>query len=214
LGYLAPWPFFSFQAGNTFWSGSTVMRKIAFGMAALVVLLCLGRAVQAGGADVPPVLKFKMTSLDGKEVNLADYQGKVVLFVNVASKCGYTPQYKGLEALHEKYAKDGLVIIGVPSNDFGGQEPGTNQQIAEFCSATYGVKFPMMSKVPVKGADQTPLYKFLTSKETNPNSAGPIKWNFTKFLIGKDGQIVARFESAVKPDSENMTKAIETELKK
>jgi glutathione peroxidase len=173
----------------------------------------VARADDKGG-KVPDVLNFKMKSLTGQDVNLADYKGKVVLFVNVASKCGYTPQYKGLEELHEKYAKDGLVVIGVPANEFGKQEPGTDAQIAEFCSATYGVKFPMLSKVVVKGEGQTPLYKYLTSKETDPKFAGPIKWNFTKFLVGRNGEIVARFESPVKPESEQMTKAIEAELKK
>lgn len=192
------------------------MRKAALSLVGMSLLLgaaLVARADDKGG-KVPDVLNFKMKSLTGQEMNLADYKGKVVLFVNVASKCGYTPQYKGLEELHEKYAKDGLVVIGVPANEFGKQEPGTDSQIAEFCSATYGVKFPMLSKVVVKGEGQTPLYKYLTSKDTDPKFAGPIKWNFTKFLIGRDGQIVARFEPAVKPESEQMTKAIETELKK
>lgn len=193
------------------------MRKTALSLVGMSLLLGVGlvaRADDKGGSKVPDVLNFKMKSLTGQEMNLADYKGKVVLFVNVASKCGYTPQYKGLEELHEKYAKDGLVVIGVPSNEFGKQEPGTDEQIAEFCSATYGVKFPMLSKTKVNGADQTPLYKYLTSEQTDPKFAGKIKWNFTKFLIGRDGKIVARFESAVKPESETMTKAIETELKK
>jgi glutathione peroxidase len=166
------------------------------------------------GSKVPEVLNFKMKSLDGKEVDLARYQGKVILIVNTASKCGYTPQYKGLEALHEKYADEGLVILGVPSNDFGSQEPGSDEQISEFCSKNYGVKFDMLSKVPVKGQDQAPLYKFLTSKETDPNFAGPIKWNFTKFLISRQGQIVNRFESKVKPESPEVTGAIEAQLAK
>jgi glutathione peroxidase len=130
---------------------------------------------------VPPVLAFKMKSLDGKEVDLAKYHGKVVLFVNVASQCGLTPQYKGLQALHDKYAARGLVIIGVPANEFGKQEPGTDAEISQFCTSNYGVKFDMLSKVVVKGDGICPLYKFLTSKETNPKFAGEIKWNFTKF---------------------------------
>ncbi len=193
------------------------MRKTALSLIGVAMLLGLGwvaRADDKGGSKVPGVLNFKMKSLTGKDVDLASYKGKVVLFVNVASKCGYTPQYKGLEELHQKYAKDGLVVIGVPANEFGKQEPGTDEQIAEFCSATYGVKFPMMSKVVVKGAGQAPLYKYLTSKETDEKFAGPIKWNFTKFLIGRDGTIVARFEPADKPESEKVTKAIEGELQK
>jgi glutathione peroxidase len=167
-----------------------------------------------GDTKVPPVLNFKMKSLSGEDVDLARYQGKVILLVNVASKCGFTPQYKGLEALHEKYAKDGLVVLGVPANDFGRQEPGTNEQISHFCQKNYAVKFDMLAKVPVTGPDQTPLYKFLTSKETNPRFGGPIHWNFTKFLISRQGEVVARYEPPVKPESATVTKAIETELAK
>jgi len=165
-----------------------------------------------GDAKVPAVLKFQMKDIDGKVVDLARYQGKVVLIVNVASECGYTPQYKGLEALHEKYADQGLVVLGVPSNDFGSQEPGSDEEISEFCTKNYGVKFDMLSKVPVKGPDQVPLYRFLTSKDTDPDHAGPIKWNFTKFLVSRQGQIVNRFESRVKPESPEVTSAIEAEL--
>jgi glutathione peroxidase len=159
------------------------------------------------------VLNFTMNNLDGKPVALSKYQGKVVLIVNTASKCGYTPQYKQLQALHEKYADKGLAILGFPSNDFGQQEPGTDQQIAEFCKRNYGVKFDMFSKVVVKGDKQCPLYKFLTSPETDPKHAGEIKWNFEKFLISRDGTIVNRFNSKVTPDSEEMINAIEAELK-
>jgi glutathione peroxidase len=165
-----------------------------------------------GGDKVPAVLDYKMKGLNGKEVDLARYQGKVILIVNTASQCGFTPQYKGLEALHEKYADQGLVVLGVPSNDFGAQEPGSSAEIAEFCQKNYGVKFDMLSKVPVKGNDQVPLYKYLTSKETDPQFSGPIKWNFTKFLINRQGEIVARFEPNVKPESEKVTQAIEAEL--
>jgi len=165
-----------------------------------------------GGKKVAPVLNFKMTTLDGKTLDLSQLRGKVVLLVNVASKCGYTGQYKALQALYEKHAKDGLVIVGVPSNDFGKQEPGTNEEIAKFCKAEYGVTFPMLAKVAVKGEGQTPLYKFLTSKETNPRFAGPIRWNFEKFLIGRDGQVVARYASDADPDSEEFQKAIRDQL--
>jgi glutathione peroxidase len=181
------------------------------------VLICLAAVAVAPAADkgdkkVAPALNFKMKGIDGKEVDLSQYQGKVVLVVNVASKCGYTPQYTGLQKLYETYGKDGLVVIGVPANEFGGQEPGSDDQIAAFCTDKYKVTFPMMSKVVVKGEGITPLYKFLTSKESDPDHAGDIKWNFTKFLIGRDGKVVGRFEPAVKP--EEIGKKIEVELAK
>src|SRR5262249_20413519 len=144
----------------------------------LLACAYLAPAHDKGDKNVPPVLNFKMKDLAGKDVDLSKYQGKVILVVNVASKCGFTPQYEGLEALHEKYGKDGLVVLGVPSNDFGKQEPGSNDEIAKFCQSKYGVKFDMLAKVAVKGDEQVPLYKYLTSKETNPRFAGPIKWNF------------------------------------
>lgn len=154
------------------------------------------------------VHEFTLNDIDGKPVPLAEYKGKVVLIVNVASKCGFTPQYTGLEALYEKYKDQGFVIVGVPANNFGAQEPGTNDEIKTFCTRKYNVSFPMMSKVSVKGDDITPLYKYLTTTK-----GGDVKWNFTKFLIGKDGQIAERFESAVKPDAPELTSAVETALK-
>jgi glutathione peroxidase len=163
---------------------------------------------------VPPVLNFTMNSLDGEPVALSKYQGKVVLFVNVASKCGYTPQYKQLQALHEKYSDKGLAILGFPANDFGQQEPGTDKDIAEFCEKNYGVEFDMFSKVVVTGDKKCALYEFLTSEKTDPKHAGEVKWNFEKFLISRDGQIVERFRSKIAPDSEEMVKAIEAELAK
>jgi glutathione peroxidase len=192
------------------------MRRFVAVLAGLVFLQApvFSSLVRGDEKKVPAVLNFKMAGLDGKEVDLSRYAGKVVLIVNVASHCGFTPQYKGLEALHEKYAKEGLVVLGVPSNDFGRQEPGTSEEIAKFCDSKYHVKFDMLAKVPVKGEEQVPLYKYLTSKETNPKSAGPIKWNFTKFLIGRSGEIVARFESPVKPESEKVVTTIEAELAK
>ncbi len=190
----------------------------------LVVALLTGLLVLAptagqteekkGDKKVAPVLNFKMKDIDGKEVDLSRYQGKVVLFVNVASECGLTPQYKELQALHEKYGKGGLAIVGVPANEFGAQEPGSNEEIKKFCSTEYKVKFDMMGKVVVKGKGICPLYKFLTSKETNPKFAGDIQWNFTKFLIGKNGEVINRFEPRIKPDAAEVTKAIEEELKK
>jgi len=161
------------------------------------------------------VLDHDMETLDGKKVNLEKkYKGKVVLLVNVASKCGNTKQYKPLEALHEKYGKEGLAIVGVPCNQFGGQEPGTAKEIAEFCDANYGVKFDLMAKVEVNGEKAAPLYKELTSKETDPKFAGKIPWNFEKFLINRDGQVVARFNHKTQPDSSEVVAAIEKELAK
>jgi glutathione peroxidase len=163
---------------------------------------------------VAPVLNFKMKGIDGKDVDLSGYQGKVIMFVNVASKCGLTPQYEALQSVYDKYSKDGLVIIGVPANEFGRQEPGSNAEIAKFCKANYNVTFPMLSKVVVKGKGISPLYKFLISKETDPKFAGELQWNFTKFLISRKGEIVNRFEPRVKPDSKDVISAIEAELKK
>ena len=160
-------------------------------------------------------LNEEMETLDGKKVNLAEkYKGKVVLLVNVASKCGNTPQYKPLEALHEKYGKEGLAIVGVPCNQFGKQEPGTPAEITEFCTKNYGVKFDMLGKVDVNGKEAAPLYKHLTSKKTDPEFGGNITWNFEKFLFGRDGKVVARFKPKTQPDSPEVTKAIEAELAK
>src|SRR5262245_53498097 len=162
-------------------------------------------------AKVADALNFTMDSLDGKPVNLAKYQGNVVLMVNVASECGYTPQYEGLQALHKKYVSRGLRILGFPSNDFGAQEPGSNAEIADFCKKNYGVEFDMFSKIKVLGSDKAPLYKTLTS---TPKFSGDVSWNFEKFLVGRDGQVIARFKSAVEPESPEMTKAIEAALGK
>lgn len=158
------------------------------------------------------VFDFTLNSIDGQPTPLASYKGKIVLFVNVASRCGFTPQYAALESTYEKYKDRGLVIVGIPANNFGSQEPGTNQEIKKFCSAKYNVTFPMMSKISVKGDDQAPLYQFLTGKSTNPQSSGEIQWNFTKFLVGPDGHILARFEPDVTPDSQQITTAIEKAL--
>jgi glutathione peroxidase len=193
------------------------MRSLTWTVAGLLVLAPLAAAEEtkpATDTKVPAVLNYKMKDLDGKEVNLADYQGKVILFVNVASKCGLTPQYKALQKLHEDYSKEGLVIIGVPANQFLSQEPGSNAEIKKFCTTKYGVKFPVLAKVVVKGKGICPLYKYLTDKETNPKLAGEIKWNFTKFLVARDGTVVKRFEPRVKPESKEVVEAIETELKK
>jgi len=155
-----------------------------------------------------------MRSIDGDHVSLKSYQGKVVLLVNVASKCGFTPQYAALESVYEKYKDKGLVIVGIPANNFAQQEPGTDEEIKKFCSNKYNVTFPMMSKVSVLGEDKTPLYVFLTGKESDPQFAGDIKWNFTKFLFDRNGNPVARFEPNVTPDSPQVTAAIESALGK
>jgi glutathione peroxidase len=171
-------------------------------------------AADKGDKKVPPALDFTMKDIAGKPVALSQYQGKVILLVNVASQCGYTPQYKGLQALYEKYKKDGLVVIGVPANEFGKQEPGTDAEISQFCTTNYGVTFPMMSKVVVKGPGICPLYQYLTAKESDPKFAGPIGWNFEKFLISRAGEVVGRFKSKVAPEAPELVQAIKGELTK
>ena len=155
---------------------------------------------------------FTLKSIDGNPVSLATYRGKVVLMVNVASQCGYTPQYTALEAIYQKYKSRGFVILGFPANNFGAQEPGTDEEIKTFCSTKFNVTFPMFSKVSVQGDGKTPLYRYVTS-EANPVVAGEIKWNFTKFLVDRNGKVVQRFEPAVKPDSTDLVGAIEKLLK-
>ena len=167
---------------------------------------------QTNKNGVPQVLDFKMKSLTGKDVDLSKYKGKVVMMVNTASKCGLTPQYKGLQELHAKYAPQGLAILGFPANDFGKQEPGSDEEIGAFCQKNYGVEFDMFSKVAVTGENKAPLYKHLTSPQTNPKFAGEISWNFEKFLIGRNGEIIGRFSPKVTPTSEEVTKAIEAAL--
>lgn len=181
------------------------MRKLSF-MLLLFVLAGLT------AAHATSIYDFTMKSIDGQPVSLKGYSGKVVLLVNVASKCGFTPQYAGLEALYEKYKDRGLVIVGVPANNFASQEPGTNDEIRKFCSTKYNVTFPMMAKVSVLGDDETPLYKFLTDKTANPQIGGDIKWNFTKFLFDRNGKPVARFEPAVTPEAPEVQTAIESAL--
>ena len=173
-------------------------------------------STQPAAANVGPALKFSMKTLLGdKTINFAEkYKGKVVLFVNVASYCGNTPQYKVLQVLNEKYAEKGLAVVGIPCNQFGGQEPGTAEEIAAFCEETYHVKFDMLEKSDVNGDKATALYKFLTSRETNPKFAGPITWNFEKFLVDRQGNVVARYAPKLVPDDPEVIKAIETELAK
>ena len=158
------------------------------------------------------IYDFRVADIDGNDVNLADYKGKVLLIVNVASKCGFTPQYKGLENIYRQYKVKGFEILGFPSNDFMGQEPGTNEQIKSFCQLNYQVGFPLFSKISVKGKDIHPLYKFLTEKITDPNFSGSITWNFNKFLIDRKGNIVSRFGSRTEPQNPEVIKAIEEAL--
>lgn len=158
-----------------------------------------------------PIQDISVKDIDGKDTSLKAFKGKVLLVVNVASKCGYTPQYKGLEATHRKYKDQGFSVVGFPCNDFGKQEPGTASEIKEFCSLTYNVSFPLMEKVHVKGAEQHPIYAALTGKDSP--FPGDVKWNFGKFLLGKDGQILKRWDSGTEPTSEEVSKAIEAALK-
>ena len=179
--------------------------------ATLIALVPSVGFADEGGKKVNGPLQFKVKSIDNKDIDLAKYKGKVVLIVNVASECGYTPQYKGLQALHTKYAKEGLAVLGFPCNDFGQQEPGNEKQIKTFCEKNYGVTFDLFAKVNIT-KDPSPLFKHLTSKESNPNHAGPVRWNFEKFLIGRDGTIIARFASDADPESEDFEKAIRQAL--
>jgi glutathione peroxidase len=162
---------------------------------------------------VKSVLDFTVKNIDGKDVKLKTYKGDILLIVNTASKCGYTPQYEGLQAIYDEYKAQGFTVLGFPANNFGGQEPGKESEIKEFCESKYKVKFPMFAKISVKGEDQDALYKFLTAKETNPKFAGDISWNFNKFLVNRKGEIVARFSSKDTPESEAVKQAIEKELK-
>jgi glutathione peroxidase len=173
----------------------------------------VGFNFETNAAKPKGILDFKMKDIDGKDVKLNKYKGNVLLVVNVASKCGYTPQYEGLQAIYEKYKSQGFYVLGFPANNFGSQEPGSNTEIKEFCQSKYKVTFPMFAKISVKGADQDPLYAFLTSKETNPQFAGDISWNFNKFLIDRKGNIVARFSSKDTPQGETVAAAIEKYLK-
>jgi glutathione peroxidase len=180
------------------------MRLIAFGILALALV-----QVVWGGAE-SSLYGIPLKDIEGKDTSLGAYQGNVLLVVNVASKCGFTPQYKGLEAIYEKYQARGLRVLGFPCNDFGAQEPGSNQTIKTFCSSQYQVTFPLFDKLHVKGPEQHPLYRALTGKDSP--YPGEIKWNFGKFLIGRDGKIIQRFESNAAPESPAVVAAIEAAL--
>jgi glutathione peroxidase len=163
-------------------------------------------------AEVPETLKFKMKTIDGEEVDLSRYAGKVVVIVNTASRCGMTPQYAELQKLHEKYSDQGVVILGFPCNQFGGQEPGTEADIKSFCSKNYGVEFDMFSKVDVNGDQACDLFKLLTSVEAKPAGAGNVRWNFEKFVLDKSGKLAARFGSRVKPSSKEFVEFLEEQI--
>ncbi len=171
--------------------------------AAVSVFIAGGMAMGASIYD------YSLKTIDGQPMPLSSLKGKVVMLVNVASRCGYTPQYAGLESLYEKHKDQGFLIVGIPANNFGSQEPGTNAEIKTFCKSKYDVTFPMMSKVSVKGSDEVPLYEYLTDKTAKPTTGGEIQWNFTKFLVGRDGKILERFEPAVAPNDPALNAAVE-----
>jgi glutathione peroxidase len=196
--------------------GQLVIRSELLNLVAVSALLVANGCAPPvkGLQQEDTVLRFTMKSLDGEEIDLAKYDGQVVMIVNVASKCGYTGQYEQLQQLHEKYSQQGLAILGFPCNQFLGQEPGSAEEIKEFCRANYGVDFDLFAKVEVKGENSCELYKFLTSLDTKPKGAGKIGWNFEKFLVDRRGNVVARFGSGTKPDSPEVVELIERELAK
>jgi glutathione peroxidase len=175
-----------------------------------------GDTPRPDGGDTPttakaPFLSMNVKDIDGKDVSLSKYAGDVCLVVNVASRCGLTPQYEGLEALYRKHKEKGLRILAFPANNFGRQEPGTNDQIKQFCKSKYDVSFDLFAKISVKGDDQAPLYKYLTN-HSDKAIAGEVKWNFQKYLIGRDGQVIAKFAPQTKPDDQKLTSTIEKAL--
>jgi glutathione peroxidase len=183
-----------------------------FALVALGLLAMTLPSVAADSDDHECALNFEMATIDGEKVDLEQYEGKVVLVVNVASKCGLTPQYAGLEKLYNEYKEKGFVVLAFPCNQFGGQEPGTEAEIKTFCSTKYDVTFPMFSKVDVNGAKAAPIYKYLTAKDLKPAGKGDISWNFEKFLIGRDGQVVGRFSPRTRPDDKELVDAITAQL--
>lgn len=178
------------------------------------LMLCAAMTMTAGAAEPRGALDFKVTSIDGQAVDLEKYQGQVVLIVNVASRCGLTPQYAELQALYEQHKDQGLVVLGFPCNQFGGQEPGTEAEIQQFCSTNYNVSFPLFSKLDVNGPAAAPLYQYLTAQDVEPAGSGKISWNFEKFLIGRDGKVVQRFSPRTKPSDPKVVEAIKTQLAK
>jgi glutathione peroxidase-family protein len=164
------------------------------------------------GEEAMSIYDFTVSDINGKEVHLREFSGKVVMIVNVASKCGFTYQYEGLQKLYEKYKDGGFVILGFPANNFLWQEPGTNDEIQQFCKLNYGVSFPMFGKISVAGRDIHPLYAFLTSKKQNPEFSGKITWNFNKFLVDKEGAVIGRFSSKTEPLDPEIVTAVENAL--
>lgn len=178
----------------------------------MLISLCLIEPIFAGEKKMESIYDFTVQNIGGKEIPLSTYQGKVALIVNTASECGYTPQYADLQTAYDKYKEEGFVVLGFPSNDFGAQEPGSNEEIAKFCDLRFKVKFPLFGKIVVKGEKKAPLYKYLVSSSPkDPKSE--VRWNFEKFLIGRDGEIIDRFYSDTKPLSPEIIKAIEKALK-
>jgi glutathione peroxidase len=182
-------------------------------MHTVLAMILLAAAAAAADAEARSLYDFALEDIDGNKVSLSQFKGKALLIVNVASRCGYTYQYEGLEALYRRYRDQGLVVLGFPANNFLGQEPGSNEEIKEFCSTTYGVTFPMFSKVSVKGRDIHPLYDYLTSRQTNPSFAGAITWNFNKFLVSRDGRVIGRFRTQQEPGSGEVLEAVEAALR-
>lgn len=177
-----------------------------------IALLLIGiMLMMANSERSDNVYKYELNSIDGKNISLEKYKGDVLLIVNTASECGYTGQYAGLQELHDTYQPKGLKVLGFPANNFGGQEPGSDEEIAQFCELNFGVSFPLFSKVSVKGEDQHPLFEYLTGTE-NPDFSGPIGWNFEKFLIDRNGNLLRRFKSNVTPNSKELTDALESVL--
>jgi glutathione peroxidase len=196
-----------------YWASFEIMKIVSilkkwFLLAAITSLVQLNST--ADKAAKPEALTFKMKDIHGKDVNFESFKGKVVLAVNVASKCGFTPQYEGLESLYNQYKDDGFIVIGFPSNNFGEEEPGTHAEILEFCRINYQVTFPLMGKIDVQGERQSPFYKYLTS---HADYGGPIKWNFEKFLIDRSGNVIGRFDPEVAPEDDLLKKAIRKALK-
>jgi len=176
------------------------------------LILLINESAAEEKQDEKDIFDFTLNSIDGDPVPLMRFKGKVILLVNVASKCGLTPQYEGLQKLYSKYKDRDFIILGFPANNFLKQEPGTDKEIKSFCSVNYGVEFPIFSKISVKGKNQHPLYKFLTSKETNPLFPGKIRWNFEKFIFNRNGEMTGRFHPKVKPDDKQIIELIEKEL--
>jgi glutathione peroxidase len=195
-----------------------VLHRLNFVLALVVLAASINLTALAvvswadSGKKVGSVLDFHVNDIDGKPVDLSTYQGKVLLIVNTASQCGNTPQYKDLESIYEKYKGQGFEVLAFPANEFGAQEPGSNEEIKQFCSSKYKVSFPLFSKIVVKGKGIHPLYEFLTSESTNPKFGGDIEWNFAKFLVNRKGEVIARFRHRENPSSEKITSAIEKAL--